>query len=89
MNIRKLNRLDTLIEMQREQGRLQGATILVEHKGKRVYENHYEPDRPDSIYKIFSMTKPITAVAAMILYERGELDLMSKVSDYRPAFAVC
>jgi CubicO group peptidase (beta-lactamase class C family) len=35
------------------------------------------------------MTKPITAVAAMILYERGELDLMSKVSDYLPAFADC
>jgi CubicO group peptidase (beta-lactamase class C family) len=89
MNIRKLNRLDTLIESQREKGALQGATILVEHKGKRVYENHYEPDREDSIYKIFSMTKPITAVAAMILYERGQLDLMSKVSDYLPAYADC
>ena len=89
MNIRKLGRLDTLIESQREKGQLQGATIIVEHKGKRVYENHYEPDREDSIYKIFSMTKPITAVAAMILYERGELDLMSKVSDYLPAFAEC
>ena len=89
MNIRKLNRLDTLIEMQREKGRLQGATILGEHKGKRVYENHYEPDREDSIYKIFSMTKPITAFAAMILYERGLLDPMSKVSDYLPAYADC
>ena len=89
MNIRKLGRLDTLIESQREKGKLQGATIVVEHKGKRVYENHYEPDREDSIYKIFSMTKPITAVAAMILYEKGELDLMSKVSDYLPAFTDC
>ena len=89
MNIRKLNRLDTLIEKQRESGRLQGATILVEHKGKRVYENHYEPDREDSIYKIFSMTKPVTAVAAMMLYERGDLDLMSKVSDYLPGYGKC
>ncbi|WP_034445285.1 serine hydrolase domain-containing protein [Butyrivibrio sp. AE2032] len=89
MNIRKLNRLDTLIEMQREQGRLQGATILVEHKGKRVYENQYEPDRQDSIYKIFSMTKPVTAVAAMILYERGLLDPMSKVSEYLPGYVDC
>ncbi len=89
MNIRKLNRLDTLIEKQRESGALQGASIIVEHKGKRVYENHYEPDGPESIYKIFSMTKPVTAVAAMILYERGELDLMSKVSDYLPGYADC
>ncbi len=89
MNIRKLNRLNTLIEKKRDMGALQGAAIIVEHKGKRVYENHYEPDRPDSIYKIFSMTKPITAMAAMILYERGELDLMSKVSDYLPGYAHC
>ena len=89
MNIKKLDRLNTLIEKQREKGLLQGATIVVEHKGRRVYENTYEPDRDDSIYKIFSMTKPITAVASMILYERGELDLMSKVSDYLPAFADC
>ena len=89
MNIRKLNRLDTLIEKQREAGALQGAKIIVEHKGKRVYENHYEPDREDSIYKIFSMTKPVTALAAMILYERGDLDLMSKVSDYIPAYENC
>ena len=36
MNIRKLGRLDALIEREREQGKLQGATIVVEHKGKRV-----------------------------------------------------
>ena len=89
MNIRKLNRLDTLIEKERALGRLQGAVIIVEHKGKRVYENHYAPDRADSIYKIFSMTKPVTALAAMILYERGELDLMRKVSDYLPAYQSC
>lgn len=89
MNIRKLNRLDTLIESQRKKGLLQGAAIVVEHKGKRVYENHYEPDREDSIYKIFSMTKPITAVAAMMLYESGELDLMSRVSDYLPGYRDC
>ncbi len=89
MNIRKLGRLTTYMEAQQKLGRIQGAALVVEHKGKRVYENHLEPDREDSIYKIFSMTKPITAMAAMMLYERGELDLMSKVSDYLPAFKDC
>lgn len=89
MNTRKLAKIDALIEKQRSENKLQGATVVVEHKGKRVYENHYEPDREDSIYKIFSMSKPITAVAAMMLYERGQLDLMSKVSDYLPAFENC
>jgi CubicO group peptidase (beta-lactamase class C family) len=89
MNIRKLKHLDALVEKQRDKGALLGATMIVEHKGKRVYENTFEPDRPDSIYKIFSMTKPVTAVAAMMLYERGELDLMSKVSDYLPGYKNC
>ena len=89
MNIRKLSRLTTLLESQREKGRIQGCGLVVEHKGKRVYETHFEPDREDSIYKIFSMTKPITAMAAMMLYERGELDLMSRVSDYLPGFKDC
>jgi CubicO group peptidase (beta-lactamase class C family) len=89
MNIRKLNRLDVLIEKERKKGALQGAAIVVEHKGKRVYENHYEPDREDSIYKIFGLTKPITSVAAMMLYERGELDLMSRVCDYLPGYKDC
>ena len=39
MNIRKLNRLDTLIEKQREAGALQGAKIIVEHKGKSNADN--------------------------------------------------
>ncbi len=86
MNIRKLNRLDALIEQERKKGALQGAAVVVEHKGKRVYENYYEPDREDSIYKIFSMTKPVTAVAAMMLYEKGRLDLMRSVSDYLPGY---
>ena len=40
MNIRKLNRLDALVEKQRDKGALLGATMIVEHKGKRVYEKY-------------------------------------------------
>ncbi len=89
MNIRKLGRLDDYMEQCRVRGKISGAALLVEHKGKRVYENYLGTDRKDSIYKMFSMTMPITAVAAMILYERGELDLMQRVSEYLPGFADC
>lgn len=87
MNIRKLARLDTY--MDRYKDRIMGASLLVEHNGKRVYENIFGMDRKDSIYRLMSMTKPITALAAMILYERGDLDLLSKVSDYIPEFEKC
>ena len=89
MNIRKLGRLDAYLDAQREQEKILGASLLVEHKGKKVYENCFGTDRKDSIYKIFSMTKPVTAVAAMMLYERGELDLMQKVSEYLPGYEDC
>lgn len=86
MNIRKLSRLDELLEKQNAEEKLFGASLMIEHKGKKVYDTTIGTDRKDSIYKLFSMTKPITAVAAMILYEDGDLDLFSKVSDYLPAF---
>lgn len=86
MNQKKLKLLDTILEEQKNSEKLLGASLRIEHKGKKVYENIIGTDRKDSIYKIFSMTAPITAVAAMILYERGQLDLMRRVSDYLPAF---
>ena len=41
----------------------------------------------DTIFRLFSMTKPITAAAAMILFERGVIDLADPVSRYIPGFA--
>ncbi|MDA8262655.1 MAG: serine hydrolase [Actinomycetota bacterium] len=45
------------------------------------------PVENDTVFRIYSMTKPITSVAAMVLYERGALRLNDPVSDYIPAFA--
>lgn len=82
MNIQKLKYLDTLFEKEMQEGRIGGASLLVEHKGKRVFHNVYGSDKEDSIYKVFSMTKPITTVAAMMLYEQGIIDLYEPVSKY-------
>ncbi|WP_026506523.1 serine hydrolase domain-containing protein [Butyrivibrio sp. MC2013] len=87
MNIRKLSRIDSLME--KRLGAAAWASIIVEHNGRRVYENNFAMDRKDSIYRLMSMTKPVTALAAMILYERGELDLLAPVADFLPAFADC
>jgi len=77
------------------QDKLAGISTLVEHQGDIVYFEsagyadleRQQPFTLDTIYRLHSMTKPLTAVAAMILYEEGKLDLDDPVSKYIPAFA--
>lgn len=80
-------RLDKLLQNETGEGRLGGcaALLLTDGGGTRAYEGHFGSDAKDSIYKIYSMTKPITSVAVMQLYERGELDLWQNAAEYVPA----
>ena len=72
-----------------------GVNLLVEQDGQEVCYCQAgmadrEGNRPmsrDTIFRLYSQSKPITAAAAMILMERGELDLCQPVSDFLPAFA--
>jgi len=78
-----------------DQDKLAGISTLVEHQGDIVYfesagyadRERQTPFTMDTIYRLHSMTKPLTAVAAMILYEEGKIDLDDPVSKYIPAFA--
>lgn len=87
--------IDKLIEKELTEGKINGASFLVLHKGREAYFNAYgyadrENERlmeRDTIIRLFSMTKPITAAAVMILAERGEIDLRDPVSKYLPYFA--
>lgn len=79
--------LDRLFTKEIEAETLKGCAMYVEKDGKPLFNNVYGSDSANSIYKIYSMTKPITAVATMILYERGLLTLQDPVSKYIPAFA--
>jgi len=79
--------MDALLTVEVEAGRLGGAAVAVTHRGERVYTARFGADREDTIYRIYSMTKPVTAVAALQLYERGALDLWQRVSEYLPAYA--
>jgi len=75
--------------------KLAGITTLVARHGKVVHLNTYgkasaatgQALKPDSIFRIASMTKPITGVAMMQLYERGKWKLGDPVSKYIPEFA--
>ena len=77
-----------------DDGRLPGWQIAVARHGKTVFAETYgkrdiasgAPVEADTIFRAYSMTKPITSVAAMILYEDGKLSLDDPVAKYIPAF---
>ena len=92
------DRLDRLAELARgytESGKLAGVLTMVARDGQVVHvsavgQRGVEDDRPlpeDALFRIFSMTKPITAVAAMILYEEGKFQLGDPVSKFLPELA--
>lgn len=74
--------------------RFVGALGLIERKGKTVYCESYgyvdretkRPIKTDTIFRIYSMTKPITSVAAMMLYEEGKFSLDDPLSKHLPDF---
>ena len=77
-----------------ERGTLAGAVVMVARKGKLAYhESIGFQDKPagtkmstDAIFRIYSMTKPWTSVAAMMLVEDGRIQLTDPVSKYLPSF---
>jgi CubicO group peptidase (beta-lactamase class C family) len=77
-----------------EKGKLPGAVVAVARKGKLVYfEAIGFQDKPagkamakDAIFRVYSMTKPWTSVAAMMLVEEGRIQLTDPISKYLPAF---
>ncbi|HET6259940.1 serine hydrolase domain-containing protein [Pseudonocardia sp.] len=95
MDAGRLERIDTHFRRYVDDGRLAGWTIAVSRRGRVAHLSHYgladlEERRPvadDTIWRIYSMSKPITSVAALMLYERGALELTDPVSRYIPAFA--
>lgn len=88
-------RMDSTLRAFVESGRVAGASALVYENGTEAYFNAVgmadrEARRPmarDAIVQIFSMTKPITGVALMTLYEQGRFQLDDPVSKYIPEFA--
>ena len=76
-------------------GTTAGANLLILQDGEELFYDgqgyadieEKKPIRRDTIFRLYSMTKPVTAAAAMILMERGQLDLAQNVSDFLPGFA--
>lgn len=90
----RLNRLDTVLKADIEEGKINGAVILLARKGKIAYFKNIgwrDPERKwpiekDSIFRVYSMTKSITAVATAMLMEEGKILLSDPVAKYIPSF---
>lgn len=86
--------MDKLLQQEISEDRVKGASALVLHKGREIYCGSFGyadaekgiPMKRDTIIRLFSMTKPVTAAAVMLLAERGELDVWDPVSKYLPCF---
>jgi CubicO group peptidase (beta-lactamase class C family) len=91
----KLQRVGDYIRNEIASGKIPGAVILIQQHGHPVYFESFglrdvESRRPmtaDSIFRLYSMSKPVTSVAAMMLVEHGKLRLDDPLSKYIPAFA--
>ncbi len=95
MKEKKLRRLGELLEESVANQEIAGGNLCVVHKGQELYyaqagysdiANKKKMER-DSIVRLYSMTKPITASAVMLLVERGIVDLLDPLEKYFPEFA--
>ena len=95
MDADRLARIDTHLARYVDAGKLPGWSVLVARHGQVAHLSTYgrrdvENDLPmelDTVVRIYSMTKPITSVAVMMLIEEGLIDLNTPVSAVIPAFA--
>ena len=90
----RLARIDRHFARYVEDGRLPGWLILVARGGQLAHVSSYGmrdreqavPVEPDTIWRLASMTKPITSVAALMLYEEGAFELKDPISKWIPSF---
>ena len=89
-----ISQINETLKIAVENGDVSGANVLVLHNGREVYcqygmrdiENSLPVER-DTIFRLYSQTKPITAAAVVLLASEGKIDMGAWLSDYMPEFA--
>jgi len=95
MSSARLRNVKASLQAEVDKGNIPGAVVMINRKGKLVYsevvgyqdKSTNKPMSKDSIFRIYSMTKPLASVAAMILVEEGKLQLADPISKFMPEFA--
>jgi CubicO group peptidase (beta-lactamase class C family) len=93
-NQEKLQRIGEFLRGEIAGGKIPGAILLIQQHGKPVYHEFFGvrdvatklPMTDDTIFRLYSMSKPITSVAAMMLVDEGKLRLDDPVAKYIPSF---
>ena len=91
---KRLRRITARMQAYIDQGEVAGTITLVARRGKVA---HYEvqglrdveaglPMRDDTLFRIYSMTKPVTSLAVMMLFEAARLRLIDPIANFIPAF---
>lgn len=91
----RLNRIGDWMQTYIDARRFAGASVLVAQGGREVYYHDCglrdvaanQPWQRDTVARIYSMTKPVTSVAIMMMAERGLFHLDAPLSDFIPAFS--
>ncbi len=91
----RLDRITEFFNHEVATRKIPGAIVLIQRHGRPAYFKTFgvrdvatmRPMTSDTIFRLYSMSKPITAVAAMSLVEEGKLSLTDPVSQYIPSFA--
>jgi len=94
MSSTRLERITATFDQEVAAKRLPGATVLVARKGKLIYAHAFglrdpkasDPMQLDTVFRVYSMTKPFVSVGAMMLVEDGVLQLGDPVAKWLPAF---
>jgi len=87
--------IESRVKNDLKENNVSGVSLVVKQSGEIVYKNHFgttslENDLPvndNTIFRMASMTKPITGVATMILFDRGLISLDDEVKKYFPEFS--
>jgi CubicO group peptidase (beta-lactamase class C family) len=91
----RLGKITEMLRANTAKGEIPGAVLLIARHGKVAYFENIgfldpqakSPMPKDAIFRIYSMSKPITTVAAMILFEEGKITLDEPIGKYIPALA--
>jgi CubicO group peptidase (beta-lactamase class C family) len=94
LSAERLARLDAVMQAEVDAGRKAGIVTLIARRGRIAHLKAFgmaeresnTPMRADSLFRLYSMTKPVTSVALLMLYEEGKFQLGDPLDKYIPAF---
>ena len=92
MSTQRLEKITSNFQADIDARKMPGAVVMVARKGKLVYSKAFgslnnaanAPMQTDSVFRIYSMTKPLVSVALMMLVEDGKVQLTDPVSTFLP-----